>query len=74
MAALWRTTSRGTREDIDARTEHEFVRAAGHARPVPLLLPPTPWNRTTWLALAALVGLWVVLFASTWASWGSTDR
>jgi hypothetical protein len=45
--------------------------AAGHAGPVPLLLPAAPWNRTTWLALAALVGLWVVLFASTWASWGN---
>jgi len=29
-----------------------------------------PWNRTTILALVALVGLWAVRVYSTWAAWG----
>src|SRR5580658_3080469 len=32
--------------------------------------PPVPWNRTTTLALVALVGLWAVKVYSTWAAWG----
>ena len=32
---------------------------------------PWPWNRTTWLALAALLILWAILFGATWATWGN---
>ena len=33
--------------------------------------PEVPWNRTTWIALTALVALWAVRFYMTWATWGS---
>ncbi len=32
--------------------------------------PAVSWNRTTWIALGALVGLWALRFYMTWATWG----
>jgi hypothetical protein len=32
--------------------------------------PGTSWNKTTWVALGALVALWATWFYATWATWG----
>lgn len=32
--------------------------------------PEVAWNRTTYLALATLAGLWAALMFSTWSNWG----
>ena len=40
-------------------------------QPSSLVHPTSGWNRTTYVALAALIVIWAVKFYSTWAAWGS---
>ena len=47
------------------------ARSSRQAVMAPISCGPVRWNRTTRLALAALVVLWAGLFSATWASWGS---
>lgn len=46
-----------------------FISAFG-SRLSALIGPEVPWNRTTLLALAALVILWAARMYGTWATWG----
>ncbi len=56
---------------IAIRSAHDVSPSAENL-PLPRLLAGRlPWNRTTWLALAALLILWAILFSSTWATWGN---
>src|SRR5689334_16651653 len=33
--------------------------------------PPAAWNRTTYIGLLSLTGLWAVKMYLTWAAWGN---
>ena len=79
VRALWlEINTRGTqflgpvlREGKTDGDNSRVARSSRHAVIAPISCAPVPWNRTTRLALAALVVLWAGLFSETWASWGN---